>query len=193
MLHRRMILPALAVCAIVGSASAAHAKCEFTNTGRTICLGSPLPPAQRSSHRTGRQHERRVASVRHLRHPGGGADPCPYERVGTAAGVICISGRVADKMKGFIADVVARGFKGQVHCYSTSSSHVSHSLHFVGEACDFAQRGWGKTVRPMYSVSDLTSKWGLRNGCTFRDCGHVDSGRLRTARHGHRRVHVAKS
>jgi hypothetical protein len=26
----------------------------------------------------------------------------------------------------------------------------------------------------MYHVGALARKWGLRDGCTFSDCGHVD-------------------
>lgn len=100
----------------------------------------------------------------------------------TAAGRITIACGLAPKMIGFINDVVARGFRGPVHCLSYSHSHVAHSLHFIGEACDFAQHGWGKTQRVMHHVSDLVAKWGLRNGCSFGDCGHIDSGRGRGTR-----------
>jgi len=37
----------------------------------------------------------------------------------------------------------------------------------------------------MYRVGDLTRKYGLRNGCSFSDCGHIDLGRL-TAHAPHR-------
>lgn len=101
--------------------------------------------------------------------------------VKTAAGPVRVNPDIASRMKGFIRDVVARGFKGHVHCFSLSHRHVKNSLHFIGKACDFAQRGWNKTVRVMYHVRDLASKWGLRDGCTFRhprgpDCGHIDAG-----------------
>ncbi|MBI1202523.1 MAG: hypothetical protein GC182_08435 [Rhodopseudomonas sp.] len=99
-----------------------------------------------------------------------------YCRTDTAAGPIVIACGLRRQMVGFIADVVARGFKGRVHCFALGG-HVRYSLHYRAEACDFAQRGWGKTVRPMYRVADLARKWGLRDGCTFRDCGHIDSGR----------------
>lgn len=111
------------------------------------------------------------------RHEASLADARGYCHRQTAAGSIIIACRIADRMAGFIDDVVARGFKGRVKCFSTSRSHVARSLHFIAEACDFAQRGWGKTVAPMYRVADLAAKWGLRDGCTFRDCGHIDSGR----------------
>lgn len=100
----------------------------------------------------------------------------------TAGGSIEIARRAAEPMRGFIADVVARGFKGRIKCYSLSTAHVPRSRHKIGEACDFAQRGWNKTVRVMYRVGDLAKKHGLRDGCSFNDCGHIDTGAVMTAR-----------
>lgn len=114
---------------------------------------------------------------------------CPYQTVQTNAGPICINAEVARAMAGFVDDVVARGFKGRVHCYSLSHSHVRHSLHFTARACDFAQRGWGKTVAPMYHVADLAARHGLRDGCTFGDCGHIDNGPAVSAGRRHNRHH----
>jgi len=93
--------------------------------------------------------------------------------VPSAAGPITVAAEVAERFTGFIADVVARGFRGQVHCLA-HGGHIRNSNHYWGGACDFAQRGWGLTVRPMYAVRDLAAKWGLRDGCSFRDCGHID-------------------
>jgi hypothetical protein len=102
--------------------------------------------------------------------------------VDSAAGPITVSPRFAAKIVPFIADVVARGFKGHVHCYSWAKSHRPHSLHHTGDACDFAQhwpKGGGHIVTNpvMYRVGDLTRLYGLRNGCSFNDCGHIDFGR----------------
>lgn len=103
----------------------------------------------------------------------------------SAAGPVVLNCVLAPRMLGFIRDVVARGFRGPVHCYARGG-HVRRSLHYTGRACDFAQTGWNRTVRVMYHVEDLTRKWGLRNGCDFRhprrDCGHVDAGPIRSAR-----------
>lgn len=98
--------------------------------------------------------------------------------VSTMAGAITVASNVADRFSGFIGDVVARGFRGRVHCFARGG-HVRHSNHYTGQACDFAQRGWGRTVAPMYHVRDLAAKWGLRDGCSFGDCGHIDLPRLR--------------
>ncbi len=96
-------------------------------------------------------------------------------KVDTAAGPITVSPSFGQKIKGFIADVVARGYKGYVHCFA-KGGHVRGSRHYSGNACDFAQTGWGKTVAVMYHVRDLAEKYGLRDGCSFKDCGHIDDG-----------------
>lgn len=97
--------------------------------------------------------------------------------VDTAADIkITVSREHAAKFQGFIADLAAQGYKPpRLKCFATGN-HVSRSLHYRGEACDFNQRGWGLTDRPMYHVAALARKWGLRDGCSFRDCGHIDTG-----------------
>jgi hypothetical protein len=99
--------------------------------------------------------------------------------VPTAAGIdIKVAASFAPKIVPFIAALVARGYHPtKIHCYSGAASHVANSLHHTGQACDFNQRGWGKTDAPMYHVADLARQFGLRDGCAFRDCGHIDSGR----------------
>lgn len=120
------------------------------------------------------------AQARHRHHrlhrPSPVVQSFDLTKINTKAGAVTVARDAAAKFEGFIRDVVARGFQGPVHCYS-ATGHVRHSLHHSGRACDFAQRGWGKTVRPMYHVADLAAKWGLRDGCGFRDCGHIDTGR----------------
>ena len=83
--------------------------------------------------------------------------------VQTAAGPITVASDVAGKFKGLIATLVAKGFKGGVHCYA-SGGHVTHSLHYSGHACDFAQGGRNKTVSVMYHAGDLIRSAGLRDG-----------------------------
>jgi hypothetical protein len=96
--------------------------------------------------------------------------------VPTAAGVaITVAPGVAASFQGFIRDLVElHGYTPrQIHCYARGG-HVPGSTHYRGEGCDFDQRGWNKTARTMYRVRDLATKWGLRDGCSFRDCGHID-------------------
>lgn len=99
--------------------------------------------------------------------------------VPTAAGInIKVAKDVAAKFQGFIRDVVADGYRPKrIHCFSLSKSHVRHSAHKSGRACDFDQRGWGLTDRFMYHVRAIAEKWGLRDGCEFRDWGHIDARR----------------
>lgn len=97
--------------------------------------------------------------------------------VPTAAGIdIRVDPTVAERFQGFIADIVAAGYRpGKIHCYSLAASHVAHSAHFTGRACDFDQRGWGKTAPFMYHATPLACRWGLRDGAAFRDWGHIDA------------------
>lgn len=94
----------------------------------------------------------------------------------TAAGPITVNRGIADRMAGFINDAVARGFKGPVACYSPIG-HMYNSTHHSGGGCDFAQSRKNATHRVMYRVADLAKKWQLVDGCSFRDCGHIDGGR----------------
>jgi hypothetical protein len=59
---------------------------------------------------------------------------------------------------------------------------VAHSRHYAGAACDIDQSGWGRTAGPMYHISALAAQYGLRDGCAFHDCGHVDDGQALGAR-----------
>jgi hypothetical protein len=99
--------------------------------------------------------------------------------VHSAVGPITVNAAHASQFVGAIADLVAAGFRGPVHCYA-SSGHVRHSLHYTGEACDFAQLARNRVAsgaRIMYHAHAILAHWGLRDGCTFHDCGHADTGR----------------
>jgi hypothetical protein len=115
--------------------------------------------------------------------------------VATAAGIdITVSGKMAPKMQAFIADLMEIGYKPvQIHCFARRG-HVHGSRHYSGNACDFDQRGWGKTAKMMYHVGVLAKLHGLRDGGSFRDWGHIDDGlplsRPRYARHNRHTVTV---
>jgi hypothetical protein len=121
----------------------------FDNSGHVRCAEAETRPVRSAAllDANGNRVDRREASIGAAR---------GYCQPVTAAGRIIIACDLVDRMKGFIGDVVARGFRGRVHCFSLSHSHVPRSLHFIGEACDFA----------------------------FRDCGHIDSGRAIARRGG---------
>jgi hypothetical protein len=108
------------------------------------------------------------------------AAPAAHSRelvtVPTAAGIdITVAPSSAAKFQGFIRDLVElRGYRPKhIGCFARGG-HVTGSRHYSGNACDFDQTGWNRTARVMYRIGDLAKKWGLRNGCSFRDCGHVD-------------------
>jgi hypothetical protein len=118
------------------------------------------------------------------------SDRVDYQHVGfslvtvhSAAGSITVNAAHASQFVGAIADLVAAGFRGPVHCYARSG-HVRHSLHYTGEACDFAQLGRNRVASGagiMYHAHAILARWGLRDGCTFHDCGHADTGRTYAA------------
>ena len=116
--------------------------------------------------------------------------------VATAAGIdITLSEKMAPKMQAFIADLMEIGYKPkQIHCFARRG-HVRGSRHYTGNACDFDQRGWGKTANMMYHVSVLAKLHDLRDGGSFRDWGHIDDGlplsRPRYARHNRPNVILA--
>jgi len=97
----------------------------------------------------------------------------------TAANPITVSSSIASQMRDLIADLVAHGYRGHVTCQA--GGHMPHSLHHTGEACDFAQLSRNRVAAGagiMYHASSIIASHGLRDGCSFRDCGHVDSGRM---------------
>jgi|HubBroStandDraft_6_1064221.scaffolds.fasta_scaffold67187_2 hypothetical protein len=103
--------------------------------------------------------------------------------VETAANPITVAAGIAGPMRDLISDLVADGFRGHVTCQA--SGHMPGSLHHTGEACDFAQLR-RNVVAPgagiMYHASSIITAHGLRDGCSFHDCGHVDTGRMLNAR-----------
>jgi hypothetical protein len=110
--------------------------------------------------------------VRH--HTGGGG----VVTIQTAANPITVSSSIAGPMRDLIADLVSHGYRGHITCQA--SGHMPHSLHHTGEACDFAQLSRNRVASGagiMYHASSLIAAHGLRDGCSFHDCGHVDSGR----------------
>ena len=132
-----------------------------------------------------RRHHHRYHHFARSSHRGRSAH-VDYQNVGfslvtvkSAAGSITVNAAHVSQFIGAIADLVAAGFRGPVHCYA-SGGHVRHSLHYTGEACDFAQLGRNRVAFGagiMYRAHTILSHWGLRDGCTFHDCGHADTGR----------------
>ena len=188
---RNILLTAMAVATIVISAPA-EAKPHHTAQRYSQPLDVAAIPAYPLEHAANSARWRHQAASRRVKRTtttyraddeDSRAELAPrgrqggLETVDTAAGIrILVAPSFAPKIEGFIRDVVARGYHPrQIHCYA-SGGHVHNSLHYSGHACDFDQRGWGLTARPMYHVADLVAKWGLRDGAEFRDWGHIDDG-----------------
>lgn len=127
-------------------------------------------------------HRHTTHSFHSSRHSFGHHNSAHYGASGlvtvpTAAGIsITVASNLASKFQGFINDLHSEGYNPHhLGCYA-SGGHVTHSNHYHGGACDFDQSGRNKTASRMYHVSALAAKWGLRDGCTFHDCGHIDDG-----------------
>lgn len=119
-------------------------------------------------------------------------------RVQTAYGIsICVDPTHASKFVAFFASLKARGCEvKEIVCQAYG--HAPGSNHIGGGACDVDQRSRNRTSACMYHASDLIRAAGLYDGCSFRDCGHVEAMRglghygttqtyaARSHRHGHR-------
>lgn len=112
--------------------------------------------------------------------------------VTTAAGIkITVAPSFVPKIQAFIADLVKIGYRPRsIHCYARGG-HVPRSMHYSGQACDIDQRGWNRTASTMYRIGYLARRHALRDGCSFRDCGHIDAGRTVQIARRHYRTHQA--
>jgi hypothetical protein len=111
--------------------------------------------------------------------PWSGAD---LVRVQTDAGPIVVARHVAARFRALIHDLVAAGYRPRhIGCFAPGG-HVPQSYHYIGEACDFDQRGWGLTHPFMYRAGAIIRAHGFRDGCSFNDCGHVDTASHRGGR-----------
>jgi hypothetical protein len=131
---------------------------------------------ERSSHRVHRGRTRSGHTTVPVL-PSGSGD---LVTVPTAAGIaITVQRKLVPNFQGFVDDLVKIGYTPKhIGCWAPVGTHVRNSNHYHGGACDFDQTGWGRTAPQMYHIASLASKWGLRDGCSFRrsDCGHVDDG-----------------
>jgi hypothetical protein len=188
-MSRFLLIFALAAAALTQSAQArspmpAPLLCD--NNGRCILPAPQIATRARHDH----LRLRHIAKLRSVRPPrrthllDANGNPA-LVTVSTLAGIdITVAPRMVSRIQGFVADLsLVKGYvPRRLKCYSWAPSHVANSLHHTGEACDFDQSGWGHTARAMYHVRDLAKKWGLRDGCSFGDCGHIDDGNTRHVR-----------
>jgi hypothetical protein len=135
----------------------------------------------------------------HHRHhrPAGDANgnvSCAHDtvRVQTAYGIsVCVDPRHSAKFLAFFASLKARGC--EVHSIVCQAyGHAPGSNHIGGGACDVDQRARNRTSACMYHAGDLIRAAGLYDGCSFRDCGHVEAMRG-LGNYGTTRTYAARS
>ncbi|MGB8094201.1 MAG: hypothetical protein WCF62_26385 [Pseudolabrys sp.] len=83
----------------------------------------------------------------------------------------------ASKFQKFFALLKERGYKVPANitkCWAPHGTHVAGSNHYIGAACDI-QTGWNRGPEFVYHMNDIVMQAGLFNGCSFRDCGHVEA------------------
>ena len=83
----------------------------------------------------------------------------------------------ASKFLKFFALLKERGYKVPANitrCWAPRGTHVPGSNHYIGAACDI-QTGWNRGPEFVYHMNDIVEQAGLFNGCSFRDCGHVEA------------------
>jgi hypothetical protein len=99
-------------------------------------------------------------------------------KVQTAYGFnIMVHPAYASKFQKFFALLKEHGYKVPANitkCWAPHGTHVAGSNHYIGAACDI-QTGWNRGPEFVYHMNDIVIQAGLYNGCTFRDCGHVEA------------------
>lgn len=83
----------------------------------------------------------------------------------------------ASKFQKFFALLKERGYKvpaSITRCWSPRGTRVAGSNHYIGAACDI-QTGWNRGPAFVYRMSNIVKQAGLYDGCSFRDCGHVEA------------------
>jgi len=83
----------------------------------------------------------------------------------------------ASKFQKFFTLLKDRGYRvppNIIKCWAPRGTHVAGSNHYIGAACDI-QTGWNRGPEFVYHMSDVIKQAGLYDGCSFRDCGHVEA------------------
>jgi hypothetical protein len=140
------------------------------NNGRcTIAASATREPAKRSRPHTSERNQHRAVDAN-----GNNI----MVTVQTAYGFnITVHPAYASKFQKFFALLKEHGYKvpaSITKCWSPHGTHVAGSNHYIGAACDI-QTGWNRGPAFVYRMSDIIKQAGLYDGCSFRDCGHVEA------------------
>jgi hypothetical protein len=130
-----------------------------------VAMSTVASSAEAAKHRYHHPRHHHVASVE----DANGNLSRGLVTVPTAAGIsITCSPGFASEASSLIATAVAHGIKfHRITCYSQAGTHVRGSNHRTGNAFD------SHPSIPAYLVRQA----GLRSGCDFHDCPHVDNAR----------------
>jgi hypothetical protein len=137
------------------------------NDGRCATLNAPAPTSSHSRSSERKPHHAVDANGNSL-----------MVTVQTAYGFnITVHPAYASKFQKFFALLKEHGYKVPANitkCWAPHGTHVAGSNHYIGAACDI-QTGWNRGPEFVYHMNDIVIQAGLYNGCTFRDCGHVEA------------------
>jgi len=98
---------------------------------------------------------------------------CEIVPIANGQKIVCDS-RFCSKFQALIADLCSRHHcPRDVKCFARG--HRYGSNHDGGGACDIDQRARNRTAGFMYHSTSLIVSHGLHDGCSFRDCGHVEA------------------
>ncbi len=147
------------------------------NDGRsaTVAVAAPaLTETASPSSKIARPHDRIARTSPRLDANGSSA----IVTVRTAYGFnIRVHAAYAGKFQRFFALLKEHGYKVPANitkCWAPQGTHVPGSNHYIGAACDI-QTGWNRGPAFVYHMSDIVKQAGLYDGCSFRDCGHVEA------------------
>jgi hypothetical protein len=141
------------------------------NDGRctSVAASATSEPAKLSSRHASERNQRRVVDAN---------GNSMMVTVQTAYGFnITVHPAYASKFLKFFALLKDRGYKVPVNitrCWAPRGTRVAGSNHYIGAACDI-QTGWNRGPAFVYRMSDIVRQAGLYDGCSFRDCGHVEA------------------
>ena len=96
-------------------------------------------------------------------------------KVSTAYGIdICVDPTYASKFQAFFSALHSTGARvTSIICQAYG--HAPGSNHIGGGACDVNQTARNRTIPAMYHAGSLIRAAGLYDGCSFRDCGHIEA------------------
>jgi hypothetical protein len=165
---RSAVLSLAAIGMLAVFPAAAGQSCDNNGRCTTFDVNSSLPGKSLPLH-VSKRHRDRATDAN-----GNNA----MVNVKTAYGFnITVHPAYAGKFLRLFALMKERGYKvpaSITKCWTPRGTRVSGSNHYIGAACDI-QTGWNRGPAFIYHMSDVIKQAGLYDGCSFRDCGHIEA------------------